>query len=65
MVNEAARRVLGQLPYDVQILAGLIIHSGRVAEMSAGEGKTPTETMPVYLNALDGKGVHLITRMII
>ena len=61
VVNEAARRVLGQLPYDVQILAGLIIHSGRVAEMSAGEGKTLTETMPVYLNALGGKGVHLIT----
>ncbi len=61
VANEAARRVLGQLPYDVQILAGLIIHSGRVAEMNAGEGKTLTETMPVYLNALTGKGVHLIT----
>ncbi len=61
VVNEAARRVLGQLPYDVQILAGLVIHSGRVAEMNAGEGKTLTETMPVYLNALSGKGVHLIT----
>ncbi len=61
VANESARRVLGQLPYDVQILAGLIIHSGRVAEMNAGEGKTLTETMPVYLNALTGKGVHLIT----
>ena len=61
VVNEAARRVLGQVPFDVQILAGLVIHSGRVAEMKAGEGKTLTETMPVYLNALTGKGVHLIT----
>lgn len=61
VVNEAARRLLGQSPYDVQILAGLVIHSGKVAEMKAGEGKTLTETMPVYLNALEGKGVHLIT----
>ncbi len=58
---EAARRVFGKVPYDVQILAGLVIHQGRVAEMKAGEGKTLTETMPVYLNALAGKGVHLIT----
>lgn len=61
VVNEAARRVLKQEPYPVQILAGLVIHSGRVAEMKAGEGKTLTETMPVYANALAGKGVHLIT----
>jgi preprotein translocase subunit SecA len=61
VVNEAARRVLKQSPFPVQILAGLVIHSGRVAEMKAGEGKTLTETMPVYLNALEGKGVHLIT----
>ncbi len=61
VANEAARRVIGQLPYEAQILAGLVIHSGRVAEMKAGEGKTLTETMPVYLNALAGKGVHLIT----
>ncbi len=61
VVNEAARRVLKQVPYDVQILAGLVIHSGRVAEMKAGEGKTLTETMPVYANALLGHGVHLIT----
>lgn len=61
VVNEAAARVLKQVPYDVQILAGLVIHSGRVAEMKAGEGKTLTETMPVYANALLGKGVHLIT----
>jgi preprotein translocase subunit SecA len=61
LVNEAARRILGQSPFDVQILGGLVIHSGRVAEMKAGEGKTLTETMPVYLNALAGKGVHIIT----
>ncbi|MBI5530308.1 MAG: preprotein translocase subunit SecA [Candidatus Doudnabacteria bacterium] len=61
VVNEAARRVLGQSAYEVQILAGMVIHSGRVAEMNAGEGKTLTETMPVYLNALTGKGVHIIT----
>jgi len=61
VVNEAARRVLKQSPFPVQILSGLVIHSGRVAEMKAGEGKTLTETMPVYANALTGKGVHLIT----
>jgi preprotein translocase subunit SecA len=61
VVNEAAVRVLNQVPYPVQILAGLVIHNGRVAEMKAGEGKTLTETMPVYANALLGKGVHLIT----
>jgi len=61
VVNEAARRVLKQSPFPVQILAGLVIHDGRVAEMNAGEGKTLTETMPVYTNALMGNGVHLIT----
>ena len=61
VVNEAARRVLGQVPFDVQILAGIIIHQGRVVEMKAGEGKTLTETMPVYLNALLGQGVHIVT----
>ncbi len=61
VVNEAARRVFNKSPFPVQILAGLVIHSGKVAEMKAGEGKTLTETMPVYLNALVGKGVHLIT----
>ncbi len=61
VANEAARRVYGKSPFPVQILAGLVIHSGRVAEMKAGEGKTLTETMPVYLNALAGNGVHLIT----
>ncbi len=61
VVCEAARRVFGKIPYEVQILAGLVIHQGKVAEMKAGEGKTLTETMPVYLNALLGKGVHIIT----
>ena len=61
VVNEAARRVLKQSPFAVQILAGLVINQGKVAEMKAGEGKTLTETMPVYTNALLGKGVHLIT----
>lgn len=58
---ESARRILGQVPYDVQILGGLVIHQGKIAEMKAGEGKTLTETMPVFLNALAGKGVHIIT----
>lgn len=61
VVCEAARRIFGKIPYEVQILAGMVIHSGKVAEMKAGEGKTLTETMPVYLNALTGKGVHIIT----
>jgi len=61
VVNEACRRVLKKSPFPVQILAGLVIHNGRVAEMNAGEGKTITETMPVYTNALMGHGAHLIT----
>ncbi len=61
VVCEAARRIYNQIPYDVQILGGVIIHQGRIVEMKAGEGKTLTETMPVYLNALEGKGVHIIT----
>ncbi len=61
VVGETARRVLNRVPFDVQILAGMVIHQGRVAEMKAGEGKTLTETMPVYLNALTGQGVHIIT----
>ncbi|PIR96643.1 MAG: preprotein translocase subunit SecA [Candidatus Doudnabacteria bacterium CG10_big_fil_rev_8_21_14_0_10_42_18] len=61
VASEAARRIYNQIPYDVQILGGIIIHQGKIAEMKAGEGKTLTETMPVYLNALEGKGVHIIT----
>ncbi|MPZ72436.1 MAG: preprotein translocase subunit SecA, partial [Nitriliruptorales bacterium] len=60
-VREAANRVLGQRPYDVQILGGIALHSGEIAEMRTGEGKTLTSTMPVYLNALSGEGVHVVT----
>ena len=61
VVREAAYRVLGEKPYFVQILGGLAIHYGNIAEMKTGEGKTLTETMPTYLNALEGKGVHIVT----
>lgn len=60
-VREAARRVLGQRHYDVQIMGGAALHLGYVAEMRTGEGKTLVGTLPTYLNALTGKGVHLIT----
>lgn len=60
-VREAAKRVLGLYPYHVQIVGGLALHYGNIAEMKTGEGKTLTETMPVYLNALEGKGVHVVT----
>ena len=60
-VREAAQRVLGQRPYDVQILGGIVIHQGEIAEMRTGEGKTLTSTAPVYLNGLSGKGVHVVT----
>ena len=61
VVREADRRVLGMFPYDVQVMGGIVIHQGNVAEMSTGEGKTLTATMPVYLNALTGKGTMVIT----
>ena len=61
VAREAAYRVIGEKPYYVQILGGLAIHYGNIAEMKTGEGKTLTATMPAYLNALDGKGVHIIT----
>ena len=61
VAREAAFRVIGEKPYYVQILGGLAIHYGNIAEMRTGEGKTLTGTMPAYLNALDGKGVHVIT----
>ncbi len=61
MVREVAQRTLGQRHYDVQLLAGIILHQGRIAEMRTGEGKTLSSTLPIYLNALTGKGVHLIT----
>jgi preprotein translocase subunit SecA len=61
VVREAARRVLGLYPFEVQIIGGLVLNDGDIAEMKTGEGKTLTETMPVYLNALEGKGVHVVT----
>lgn len=60
-VREAARRVLGQRHYDVQIMGGAALHMGYVAEMKTGEGKTLVGTLPAYLNALSGEGVHIIT----
>ena len=61
VVREAAYRVIGEKPFYVQILGGLAIHEGNIAQMRTGEGKTLTSTMPAYLNALSGKGVHIIT----
>ena len=61
VVREAAWRVLHQRPYDVQVFGAAVLHDGNIAEMKTGEGKTLTSTMPVYLNALPGKGVHLVT----
>ena len=61
VVREAAYRVIGEKPFFVQMLGGLAIHYGNIAEMKTGEGKTLTETMPTYLNALTGKGVHIVT----
>ncbi|MDE0202723.1 MAG: preprotein translocase subunit SecA, partial [Rhodospirillaceae bacterium] len=61
VTREAAKRTLGQRHYDVQLVGGIVLHQGRVAEMATGEGKTLVATLPVYLNALEGKGVHVIT----
>ncbi len=61
VVREAAKRVLGERHYDVQVIGGIVLHSGQIAEMKTGEGKTLTSTAPVYLNALTGKGVHVVT----
>jgi preprotein translocase subunit SecA len=60
-VREAAKRTLGQRHYDVQLIGGIILHRGMIAEMKTGEGKTLVATLPVYLNALSGKGVHVVT----
>ena len=60
-VREAADRVLGMRPYEVQVLGGIVLHQGRIAEMKTGEGKTLVSTMPAYLNALRGEGVHIVT----
>ncbi len=61
VVREAAKRVLGQRHYDVQLIGGVVLHRGQIAEMRTGEGKTLTSTLPIYLNALEGQGVHVVT----
>ncbi len=61
VVREGAKRVLGMRHYDVQLIGGMVLHQGRIAEMRTGEGKTLVATLPVYLNALEGKGVHVVT----
>ena len=61
VAREGAKRVLGLYPFHVQVMGGVVLHEGNIAEMKTGEGKTLTATMPVYLNALSGKGVHVIT----
>jgi len=61
VVREAAKRTLGQRHFDVQLVGGMVLHQGRIAEMKTGEGKTLVATLPVYLNALTGKGVHVVT----
>ena len=61
VVREASKRALGMRHFDVQLIGGIILHQGRIAEMKTGEGKTLVATLPVYLNALEGKGVHVIT----
>src|SRR5689334_6297896 len=60
-VREAGRRMLNMRHFDVQLIGGVILHRGKIAEMKTGEGKTLVATLPVYLNALEGKGVHLVT----
>ena len=61
VVREASKRVLGMRHFDVQLIGGIILHQGRIAEMKTGEGKTLVATLPAYLNALTGEGVHVIT----
>src|SRR6185312_14728880 len=60
-VREGAKRTLGQRHFDVQLKGGMVLHSGKIAEMKTGEGKTLVATLAVYLNALEGKGVHVVT----
>ena len=60
-VREAAKRTLGQRHFDVQLVGGMVLHEGKIAEMKTGEGKTLVATLPVYLNALAGRGVHVVT----
>ncbi|MGO9416275.1 MAG: DEAD/DEAH box helicase, partial [Syntrophobacteraceae bacterium] len=61
VVREASDRALAMRPFDVQLIGGVVLHQGKIAEMKTGEGKTLVATMPIYLNALSGKGVHLVT----
>ena len=61
IVREASRQTLGQRPYDVQLIGGMALHEGNVTEMRTGEGKTLVATLPVVLNALEGRGVHVVT----
>jgi preprotein translocase subunit SecA len=61
VVREASKRVLNMRHFDVQILGGVVLHQGKISEMKTGEGKTLTATLPLYLNALAGKGAHLVT----
>src|SRR5207244_11242387 len=60
-VREASRRIVGMRHYDVQLIGGMVLHRGAIAEMKTGEGKTLVATCPLYLNALEGKGAHLVT----
>ncbi|NLV86053.1 MAG: preprotein translocase subunit SecA, partial [Clostridiales bacterium] len=60
-VREASKRVLGMYPFRVQLIGGIVLHQGRIAEMKTGEGKTLVAVLPAYLNALEGKGVHIVT----
>ena len=61
LVREAAKRTLGQRHFDVQLIGGMILHNGGIAEMKTGEGKTLVSTLPAFLNSLSGKGVHIVT----
>ena len=61
VVREAGRRVLSMRHFDVQLIGGAVLHKGKIAEMKTGEGKTLVATLPAYLNALEGKGVHVVT----
>src|SRR5205823_13138651 len=61
LVREAGRRVLNMRHFDVQFMGGMVLHQGKIAEMKTGEGKTLVATLPVYLNALTGRGVHVVT----
>src|SRR5437867_13452985 len=61
VVREAGRRVLNMRHFDVQLIGGAVLHKGKIAEMKTGEGKTLVATLPAYLNALEGKGVHVVT----